>query len=119
MSRRAKPRVPAPERAQASIFAALGDRTRLRLVRTLAGGRSHSISELTEGFTLTRQAVTKHLRILESAGLVEAERQGREIRFEFRPGPMDSARKYLEEVTQQWSNALDRLKAFVESDQAD
>ena len=119
MSRRAKPRVSAAERAQAPIFAALGDQTRLRLMRRLAGGRSHSISELTEGFALTRQAVTKHLRILENAGLVEAERQGREIRFEFRPGAMDGARQYLEAVTRQWSEALDRLKAFVESDSAD
>lgn len=116
MSRRVKSEPAAPERAHAPIFAALGDRTRLLLVGKLARGQSHSIAELTGGFKLTRQAVTKHLRVLEAAGLVQGARQGREIRFEFTSGPLDGARKYLEEVSQQWGDALDRLKDFVESD---
>ena len=118
MSRRVEPRVASLERVQATIFAALGDRTRLRLVGKLSGGQSRSISELTEGFKLTRQAVTKHLRVLETAGLVQSVRQGREILFEFTPGPMEDAKKYLEQVAQQWGDALARLKSFVESERA-
>ena len=118
MSRRAKPAVVSLERVHAPIFAALGDRTRLLLVGKLSRGHCHSISALTEGFKLTRQAVTKHLRVLETAGLVQSARHGREILFEFTPGPMEDARKYLEQVGQQWDHALDRLKLFVESDPA-
>jgi DNA-binding transcriptional ArsR family regulator len=99
-----------------SVFAALGDDTRLRLVGRLCGGDRLSISELSDGSGLTRQAVTKHLRVLEGANLVHGVRQGREIRFEFAPGPFNEARRYLELVSGQWERALGRLKAFVEAD---
>jgi DNA-binding transcriptional ArsR family regulator len=114
MSRRPRP-AKSPERTHAPVFAALGDRTRLLLVGKLSRGAPCSISELTDGFKLTRQAVTKHLYVLETAGVVHSTRQGREIRFEFTPGPVEEARKYLESVSQQWGDALGRLKAFVES----
>src|SRR5437867_3183431 len=119
MSRRLKPALALSERAYAPVFTALGDRTRLLLVGKLFRGQPNSISELTEGFRRTRQAVTKHLRVLESAGLVQSVRQGREIRFEFTPAPMEDARKYLEQVSQQWGDALERLKLFVEANPAD
>jgi len=98
----------------APIFAALGDETRLLLVAKLIGGRPHSISELTEGAKLTRQAITKHLRVLESAGIVHGIHRGRETRFELDPEPIDEIRKYLDLVSRQWDEALSRLKAFVE-----
>lgn len=98
-----------------SVFSALGDATRLRLIGRLSGGDRLSISELSEGSRLTRQAVTKHLRVLEGASLVHGVRQGREMRFEFDPGPFNEARKYLELVSGQWERALSRLKAFVEA----
>ena len=97
------------------MFAALGDETRLVLVTKLADGRPHSISQLTEGSKLTRQAITKHLRVLQHAGVVRCTRQGRESRFEFSPEPIDDIRQYLDLVSQQWDQALSRLKAFVES----
>lgn len=97
------------------MFAALGDETRLALVSKLADGRPHSISQLTEGSKLTRQAITKHLRVLQHAGVVRCNRQGRESRFEFAPQPIDDVRHYLDLVSQQWDQALSRLKAFVES----
>jgi DNA-binding transcriptional ArsR family regulator len=115
MSRRRNPAPASPEAAHALVFAALGDRTRLRIVGKLAGGRVHSISELTAGFRMTRQAVTKHLRVLEDVGLVRSAREGREIRFEFTPAPLEQATKYLAEVSKQWDDALARLKTFVES----
>jgi DNA-binding transcriptional ArsR family regulator len=101
-------------RANAAAFAALGNVTRLALVARLCGGRARSISELTEGSRLTRQAVTKHLRVLESAGIVRSVRKGRESIFEFEPETMAEVREYLESVAEQWERALGRLKAFVE-----
>lgn len=98
----------------AHVFAALGDETRLSLVRKLCGGQPYSIARLTEGSTLTRQAITKHLRVLESVGLVRSVRSGRESLFEFNPRPIEEAREYLDFVSAQWDQALSRLKSFVE-----
>lgn len=98
----------------APLFAALGDPTRLSLILKLSGGPPCSISSLTEDTQLTRQAVTKHLRVLERAQLVRSERAGRESRFAFTPQPLDAARAYLEGVSRQWDDALARLKRFVE-----
>ena len=100
--------------SHAPVFAALGDETRLALVVKLAHGEAHSISQLTEGSKLTRQAVTKHLRILERAGMVRCRRAGRESLFELDPKPIEELREYLEYVSGQWDQALARLKAFVE-----
>lgn len=96
------------------MFAALGDETRLALVAKLCTGESQSISELTEGSALTRQAVTKHLRVLERVGLVRCAQAGRERRFAFNPGPVGELKEYLEFVSAKWDEALGRLKAFVE-----
>ena len=100
--------------AAAPVFAALGDTTRLALVAKLARGEPYSISELTEGSKLTRQAITKHLRVLARAGIVRCSRAGRESRFEFDPKPIVEIRDYLDRVSEQWDEALSRLKAFVE-----
>jgi DNA-binding transcriptional ArsR family regulator len=101
-------------RIHAPVFAALGDETRLLLVAKLCAGPPQSISRLTEGTNVTRQAVSKHLRVLESAGIVESIRSGRESQYVFKPQPVDSLKSYLDQVSQQWDGALDRLKAFVE-----
>jgi DNA-binding transcriptional ArsR family regulator len=95
-------------------FAALGDETRLALVTKLADGRSHSISQLRAGSGLRRQAISKHLRVLETAGIVRHTRVGRESRFAFDPQPIEGIKKYLESVSQQWDEALWRLRALVE-----
>ena len=99
---------------RAAIFAALGAETRLVIVEKLSGGSPRSISQLAEGSSLTRQAITKHLRVLETAGVVHSVRVGRESRFEFRLEPLRQVRSYLERVSAQWDDALGRLKAFVE-----
>lgn len=101
-------------RTQAILFAALGDETRLLLVAKLSGRQRYSISQLTEGSSLTRQAITKHLRVLEGAGIVHSVRTGRESLFEFDPEPIDKMRQYLAVVSEQWDQALARLKSFVE-----
>jgi DNA-binding transcriptional ArsR family regulator len=101
-------------RTSAAVFAALGDETRLGLLAKLTGGKPQSIARLTAGTRLTRQAVTKHLRVLEGAGVVRSARVGRESRFVLDPKPIDDVRTYLDGVSRQWDNALARLKALVE-----
>jgi DNA-binding transcriptional ArsR family regulator len=100
----------------APVFAALGDETRLSLLARLAAGSRVSISQLSEGSTLTRQAITKHLRVLERAGVVQGTRHGRESLFEYRPKAVSEAQEYLSALSRQWDEALARLKAFVEDD---
>lgn len=104
----------AQRRAPAPIFAALGEETRLALVAKLCGGQPRSISQLTRGSKLTRQAITKHLRVLENAAIVHSMRAGRESLFKFDPEPVEEAKKYLDYVSEQWDEALSRLKSFVE-----
>lgn len=104
----------AKRQARAPVFAALGDETRLMLVGKLCQGEPSSISELTAGTKLTRQAITKHLRVLENVGIVHSMRAGRESRFRFDPQPLDEVKRYLDLVSEQWDQALLRLKAFVE-----
>jgi DNA-binding transcriptional ArsR family regulator len=101
-------------RPNALVFAALGDETRLLLVAKLSQGRPYSISHLTAGSKLTRQAIAKHLRVLEAVGIVHSVHKGRESLFAFDPKPMDEVREYLDRVSAQWDEALGRLKAFVE-----
>jgi DNA-binding transcriptional ArsR family regulator len=106
--------VAAAWREHAPVFAALGDRTRLSLVAKLCDGQPHSISQLTTGSRLTRQAITKHLRVLEGVGLVHSVRRGRTSLYEFDPQPIESVRDYLELVSREWDRRLGRLKSFVE-----
>ena len=114
MSQASHSSIAAKLRTRAPVFAALGDETRLMLVGKLCCGQPSSISELTDGSKLTRQAITKHLRVLESVGIVHSVRAGRESRFKFDPQPLDEIREYLDLVSEQWDQALMRLKSFVE-----
>ena len=98
----------------ASIFAALGDETRLRLITVLCVGGAMSITQLTAGTYLTRQAITKHLDVLAGAGLVRDVKVGRERLWEFEPTQLDEARRSLETIAQQWDHALAKLKLAVE-----
>jgi DNA-binding transcriptional ArsR family regulator len=101
-------------KAHAAVFAALGDETRLAVLATLSDGRPHSIARLTAGTDLSRQAVTKHLRVLATAGVVRGERSGRESLFALEPRRIADVRDYLDQVSRQWDEALSRLKARVE-----
>jgi DNA-binding transcriptional ArsR family regulator len=115
MSRKSRSSITAKRQAHAPVFAALGDETRLSLVAKLCGGQPRSISQLREGSKLTRQAITKHLRVLERAEIVHSVRKGRETRFEFDPRAIERITEYLDFVSAQWDQALSRLKSFVES----
>jgi DNA-binding transcriptional ArsR family regulator len=98
------------------VFAALGDATRLRLIGRLSADGPLSITHLSEGTGVTRQAITRHLYALGEAGLVRAARHGREQIFELDLKRLEKARSYLDQISAQWDNAADRLKAFVEED---
>lgn len=99
----------------ADMFAALGDPIRLRLVSKLVGGVPHSISQLTEGTKITRQAVTKHLHVLENVGVVHSIKEGRESLYELDPKPLESMQEYLKVISEEWDQTLNRLKQFVEN----
>ena len=103
---------PAPTRAP--VFAALGDETRLRIVSRLRDGQSRSIAALSTGEAVTRQAITKHLRVLEGAGLVSSSRHGREVRWGLERARLDDARAWIEDLSRQWDVAIEKLRAFVE-----
>jgi DNA-binding transcriptional ArsR family regulator len=101
--------------ARAPRFAALGDATRLRLLAQLAAGTPRSISELSAGTPVTRQAITKHLRVLEAAGLVRSHTRGRRTLFTLEPKPLEELSGFLANVSRRWDERLVRLKALVET----
>ena len=103
----------------APVFAALGDPTRVGLVARLCTDGPLSITELSEGTRVTRQAVTKQLRTLGRAGLVRNHRRGREIIWELEPKRLEKARRSLDQISADWDVAINRLKAFVEDDRND
>lgn len=98
----------------APLFAALGDENRLRLVLRLCASGPMSISRLAAGSNVTRQGVTKHLRVMEKAGLVSSRRRGRFSFWQVDQHRVQEAQQYLEQISAQWDRALERLKAFVE-----
>jgi DNA-binding transcriptional ArsR family regulator len=106
---------PKPLQSFAPVFAALGDEMRLRLVAALCVGGAMSITQLTTGTDISRQAITKHLGVLAAAGLVRDVKVGRERLWEFEPAQLDEARRTLDLIGQQWDHALAKLKSAVES----
>jgi DNA-binding transcriptional ArsR family regulator len=98
----------------ALIFAALGDGTRLRIVARLCEEGPLSITRLTAGAAVSRQAITKHLHALEEAGLARVSRNGRESVWELRTTGLAGVQLYLDQISRQWDAALDRLRALVE-----
>jgi DNA-binding transcriptional ArsR family regulator len=103
-------------RESASVFAALGDETRFRIVARLSKAGPASITGLTSEFEVTRQAVTKHLRVLAAAGLVRGSRPGRTSTWELQPRKLAQARESLERISADWDSALERLRDFVEAE---
>jgi DNA-binding transcriptional ArsR family regulator len=101
----------------APVFAALGETTRLRLVAKLCTEGPLSISRLSEGTGVTRQAITKHLQTLEDAGLVHGMRAGRERIWELETKRLEKARRCLDLISSQWDDAIGRLRAFVEDEE--
>jgi DNA-binding transcriptional ArsR family regulator len=104
----------ARENAAADVFFALGDRNRLSLVRKLGSGGALSATVLSDGAKVTRQAIVKHLQVLEGAGLVTHEKRGREVLYALEPRRLDEARAFLDTVSAGWDRAIDRLRELVE-----
>lgn len=104
----------ARERAVADVFFALGDGTRLSVVRKLGTGGALSATTLSDGANVTRQAIVKHLQVLEGAGLVTHEKQGREVLYALKLQRLDDARAFLEGVSASWDRAIERLRRMVE-----
>ena len=98
----------------AATLAALGDESRLQIVRKLCKRGPMSITKLAEGADISRQGVTKHLHALHKAGLVRSERHGRERIWKLEPKRIDEVRRYLAQISEQWDDALTRLKSLVE-----
>jgi len=98
----------------APVFAALGDETRLRLVARLCSDGPSSIANLTQGAAISRQAITKHLRVMQNAGLVRSTRRGRESCWELDRRRLDEVRRNLDMISKQWDDTLGRLRKFVE-----
>jgi DNA-binding transcriptional ArsR family regulator len=113
VSARRRAKAPPGLPGAAPLFAALGDETRLALVLRLGGG-PHSIAQLAAESPYTRQAITKHLEVLSAAGLVRSDRRGRERIWNVEADRLDAARRYLDQVSMQWDQALGRLKQLVE-----
>src|SRR5271166_4099811 len=105
MSHKHRKRLTAKPKARARVFAALGDKPRLALVAKLCEGKPCSISQLSEDSKITRQAITKHLGVLERAGIVRSAHSGRERLFEFDPEPLEGLKEYLDFVSGQWDKA--------------
>lgn len=104
-----------PLRKSAEIFSALGDETRLGLVHRLLESGGGSITELTAGLPMSRQAATRHLRVLEAAGIVTCEKVGRESHLQLDKKPLQSALSLLEDVERRWDQRLARLKLYAEN----
>jgi DNA-binding transcriptional ArsR family regulator len=98
----------------APVFAALGDATRLRVIARLCSGGPLSITRLSEGAPVTRQAITKHLQTLSEAGLVRDRRVGRERIWELEPARLAAAQAFLDQISHRWDQRIARLRAFVE-----
>ncbi len=102
------------DRAVAEVFFALGDGTRLSLVKKLGSSGAQSATALAGGAKVTRQAIVKHLQVLEGAGLVEHDKRGREVLYALKPDRLDDARVFLDGISESWDRALERLRKLVE-----
>jgi DNA-binding transcriptional ArsR family regulator len=98
-----------------SVFSALSDPGRRRLLETLAARESASLTELASQLPVTRQAVSKHLAALAQAGLVESARTGRETHYSLTPQPLDDALAWMERIGDEWDERLARLREHLSS----
>jgi DNA-binding transcriptional ArsR family regulator len=97
----------------APVFFALGDDTRLSMVRRLGAGAVTATALSGEG-RISRQAIVKHLQVLQGAGLVTHERRGREVLYALDPRRFDDAQQFLQAVSARWDSAIARLRKLVE-----
>src|SRR5260370_41712515 len=104
----------AREKLFAETFFALGDGTRLTVVTKLGAGGALSATALCDGARVTRQAIVKHLQVLEGAGLASHEKRGREVLYGLKPRRLEEARAFLDDGSGAWDAAVERLRRMVE-----
>ena len=97
------------------LWAAVGEPSRRRVLDILLARGDATASSLADELPFTRQAVAKHLAVLDRAGLVEAHRHGREVRYAVRPERLDAAARTMARVAAQWDARLQRIKHLAES----
>ena len=102
-----------------STFWALSDPVRLEILDRISAGSEITVSQLAAVLPITRQAVTRHVRTLEEAGLVKGSQEGREHRYHVDTAPLDDARRWLDNRAASWENALRRLASYLDSDATD
>jgi DNA-binding transcriptional ArsR family regulator len=100
----------------APVFDALGDPNRLRIIVRLCDSGPSSTSQVTSVVPVSRQAASKHLQLLESAGLVTSSRRGRERVWTLQTERLARAGDYLSQLSRRWDAAVERLRAYVEDD---
>lgn len=98
-------------------FQALSDRTRRAILTRLCRGEA-TVSELAQPFEMSMPAITKHLNVLEAAGLIERRRDGRMKRCRLEPEGIQTVRGWLERQARFWDQSLDRLDRFLEAEDA-
>lgn len=103
-----------PEAAPEDILVALADPIRRQILATLAGQGGTTSTSLAAGLPVTRQAVAKHLAVLDRAGLVRAHRAGREVRYEAQLHPMKRATRWMDALATQWEHRLRAIKDLAE-----
>lgn len=99
-----------------ALWAAIGDPTRRRLLDLLLARGESTATALSRNLPVTRQAVAKHLAVLDREGLVQARRNGREVRYRVRPERLDAARRSVARVAAGWEQRLGALKRLAESE---
>lgn len=97
-----------------TLLIALADPTRRQIVEILSDGQARSVSEITGHFSVSRQAVTKHITILNDAGIVACERHGRDRHNQLLPKGLDPLREWLSHYSAFWDDRLAALKQQVE-----
>jgi DNA-binding transcriptional ArsR family regulator len=99
-----------------ALWAAIGDPTRRRVLDLLLARGESTATGLARELPLTRQGIAKHLAVLDRAGLVEARRDGRELRYRVRPDRLDAARRSVARVAADWEQRLGAIKRLAESE---
>jgi DNA-binding transcriptional ArsR family regulator len=100
-----------------SVFQALGDATRRRMLRELSSGE-RTVGELAEPFAITLAGASKHIKVLENAGLIRREVRGRTHVCRLEPRPLASADEWLRDYERFWTGRLDALDQLLRDDDA-
>ena len=101
------------------VLVALADPTRRHLLDLLASRGAGTATTLAEGLPVSRQAVVKHLAVLDAAGLVSGNRVGREVRYAVRPAALDAAARWMAALAADWDRRLAKIKRVAEAAERD